>query len=91
MVIPLLGALPIVLAAEAAVPPSEDRGCLTLFSAAVFYIVAAGVITRFANKPVISTVKTWQEGTAPGNTCNCLAHGVHGTSRGFFLGWHGCP
>jgi hypothetical protein len=44
MVIPLLGALPIVLAAEAAVPPSEDRGCLTLFSAAVFYIVAAGVL-----------------------------------------------
>ncbi|HEY5363477.1 MAG TPA: DUF1772 domain-containing protein [Aestuariivirga sp.] len=64
-VMPLLGALLIILTAWAAILARDDRVRLTLLIAAVICFVAAGVITRFGNQPINAIVMTWQAGSAP--------------------------
>lgn len=56
---PLLGLVCIVLTVALAVLTRHDRrGCILLVAAAVC-LVAAGLITRFANQPINAVVMTW--------------------------------
>ncbi len=56
--LPVLGAVCIVLTAILAVV-TRDRSGRSLLVAAVICLVAAGVITRFANQPINAVVMTW--------------------------------
>jgi uncharacterized membrane protein len=58
-VLPALGAVCILLTAALAVLTKDDTRARYLLIAAVVCLVAAGLITRFANQPINSQVMTW--------------------------------
>lgn len=57
--LPLLGLCCILLTATLAVLARRDRRTRYLLIAAVLCLVAAGLITRFANQPINAVVITW--------------------------------
>ena len=59
-VMPVLGAITIVLTITAAVFGREGRPRLLLLAAAVVCFVTIGLITRFLNQPINAIVMTWR-------------------------------
>lgn len=66
-VMPALGAATILVTITAAVFGRGDRARLSLLLAAVVCFVAIGLITRFLNQPINSTVMTWRAELPPSN------------------------
>ncbi len=64
-VMPLLGALSIILAAVLTFLARDNHVRLILLIGTVICIVAAGLITRFGNQPINTIVMTWQQCSAP--------------------------
>ena len=57
--LPILGLLSIILTSTLAVLTKHDQRKRYLLIAAVLCLVAAGLITRFANQPINAVVITW--------------------------------
>lgn len=57
--LPILGLVCIILTAALAVLTKHDQRARYLLVAAVLCLVAAGLVTRFANQPINAVVITW--------------------------------
>lgn len=57
--LPVLGLICIVSTAALAVLTKDDKRSLYLLAAATLCLIAAGLITRFANQPINAIVITW--------------------------------
>ncbi|CAN5872204.1 hypothetical protein BH10CHL1_BH10CHL1_30760 [soil metagenome] len=65
--LPAMGAVTTVLIVSLAVVMRKNlRACILLIASAVL-LVAAGLITRFANQPINAIVITWNPQTPPSN------------------------
>jgi uncharacterized membrane protein len=65
--LPLMGAACILLSAALCLLTKNDRWQRNLLIAAVFLLIAAGLVTRFANQPINSLVMTWSIQASPAN------------------------
>lgn len=65
--LPVMGLVCIILTATLAVLSKHDQRNRYLLVAAVFCLVAAGLITRFANQPINAVVITWSPQTPAAN------------------------
>lgn len=66
-VMPILGAICILLTLTYAVLARRSRPTLFLLIAAAGLLIAAGLITRFFNQPINSQVIAWNAQTPPSN------------------------
>jgi uncharacterized membrane protein len=64
-IMPLLGALTIVLTLTAAYGAGENRVRMILLVAAAVALIAAGLITRLRNQPINAVVMTWSANAPP--------------------------
>lgn len=64
-IMPLLGALTIVLTLAAAFVASGDPLRMNLLFAAAAGLIVVGLVTRFLNQPINATVMTWNAGSPP--------------------------
>ena len=59
VLLPVMGAVCIVLTVALAVLAKHDARARTLLAAAALCLISAGLITRFANQPINAIVMTW--------------------------------
>jgi uncharacterized membrane protein len=64
-IMPLLGALTIVLTLAAAFAASGDPLRMNLLFAAAAGLIVVGLVTRFLNQPINATVMTWDANSPP--------------------------
>jgi hypothetical protein len=64
-VMPALGGLTILFTLAAAFAARDDRARLIMLIVAGTCLVAAGLMTRFANQPINATIMTWSAGAPP--------------------------
>ncbi len=64
---PILGAIGILLTIASAVLARDSRPTLYLLIAAIFCLVVAGLVTNFFNQPINSQVMTWNAQAPPSN------------------------
>jgi hypothetical protein len=83
---PVLGAVCIVLTIVLAVLAKEDLRIRYLLAAAAACLVVAGVVTRFGNQPINSVVMTWTPLAAPPNWTELRDGGGNGISCGRWWG-----
>jgi hypothetical protein len=65
VLMPVLGAICIILAASFAAVARSDRVKRYLIVAAALLLVLAGLITRFGNQPINAVVMTWSASAPP--------------------------
>ncbi len=64
---PILGAIGILLTIASAVLARDSCRTLYLLIAAIFCLVVAGLVTNFFNQPINSQVMTWNAQAPPSN------------------------
>ena len=67
VLLPVMGAVCIVLTVVLAVMTKDDARARYLLAAAAVCLIAAGLVTRFGNQPINAIVMTWSPQAPPAN------------------------
>lgn len=67
VLLPVMGAICIVLTLALAFLAKDDRRVRTLLAASAILLIAAALITRFGNQPINALVMTWTPQAPPAN------------------------
>ncbi len=67
VLMPVLGALAILLTLTSAVLQRKDRKAFALLIVAAGFLMVSGLVTRFGNQPINAIVMTWDLARPPAN------------------------